>query len=120
MQNRPLLPKSNQIPHISGKGMPLQLQFCCILQPLLGKRGVDWMKVNRTYSMDISLVHQLRSKRNQSAIVCRALKMFLAGEGEFSVGQVPSRELLSSLQGRSDISEQLNAVITAELKKRVD
>ena len=87
------------------------------MQGLLGKRGVDWMKVNRTYSIDVHLVHQLRSKRNQSAIVCRALKLFLAGEGEFSAGEVSSRALLASLQGRSDISEQLNAVITAELKK---
>lgn len=74
------------------------------------------MKVNRTYSIDVSLVHQLRSKRNQSAIVCRALKMFLAGDDEFSAHQVATKTLLASLQGRSDISEQLNAVITAELK----
>jgi len=45
------------------------------------------------------------------------LKMFVAGEGEFSAGEVSSRALLASLQGRSDISEQLNAVITAELTK---
>ena len=75
------------------------------------------MKVNRTYSIDVHLVHQLRSKRNQSAIVCRALKMFLAGEDEYSTSEVATRTLLASLQGRSDISEQLNAVITAELTK---
>ena len=75
------------------------------------------MKVNRTYSIDVHLVHQLRSKRNQSAIVCRALKMFLAGEGEYSAAEVATKTLLASLQGRSDISNQLNAVITAELMK---
>jgi hypothetical protein len=85
------------------------------MQGLLGKRGVDWMKVNRTYSIDVSLVQALRSKRNQSDTVCRALRLYLAGEDEFSVSQVPSRNLLAALSARNDISEQLKAVIIAEL-----
>jgi len=85
------------------------------MQGLLGKRGVDWMKVNRTYSIDVSLVQALRSKRNQSDTVCRALRLYLAGEDELSVSQVPSRNLLAALSARNDISEQLKAVIIAEL-----
>jgi hypothetical protein len=73
------------------------------------------MKVNRTYSIDVSLVQALRSKRNQSDTVCRALRLYLAGEDEFSVSQVPSRNLLAALSARNDISEQLKAVIIAEL-----
>ena len=73
------------------------------------------MKVNRTYSIDVSLVQQLRSKRNQSDTVCRALRLYMTGEGEFSVREVPSRNLLSALSNRTDISEQLKAVIMAEL-----
>lgn len=73
------------------------------------------MKVNRTYSIDISLVQQLRSKRNQSDTVCRALRLYLAGEDEYSVSQVRSRTLLAALSGRHDISQQLKAVILAEL-----
>jgi len=73
------------------------------------------MKVNRTYSIDVSLVQALRSRRNQSDTVCRALRLYLAGEDEFSVSQVPSRNLLAALSARNDISEQLKAVIIAEL-----
>ena len=73
------------------------------------------MKVNRTYSIDASLVQALRSKRNQSDTVCRALRLYLAGEDEYSVAQVPTRNLLAALHGRQDISEQLKAVILAEL-----
>ena len=75
------------------------------------------MKVNRTYSIDVSLIQQLRSKRNQSDTVCRALRLSLAGEDEFSIGEVPTKTLLAAISGRHDISEQLKAVLVAELTK---
>jgi len=75
------------------------------------------MKVNRTYSIDVSLVSALRSKRNQSATVCKALRLYLAGEDEFSAADLPTRRLMAALSARSDISEQLKAVIIAELTK---
>jgi hypothetical protein len=78
------------------------------------------MKVNRTYSIDVSLVTQLRAKRNQSDTVCRALRLYLAGEDEYSVSQVPTRNLLAAIHGRHDISEQLKAVIHAELTKGIE
>jgi len=73
------------------------------------------MKVNRTYSIDMSLVHALKSKRNQSETICRALRLYLAGEDEFSLANVRTRMLLAALQARTDVSNQLKAVITAEL-----
>lgn len=73
------------------------------------------MKVNRTYSIDASLVQQLRSKRNQSDTVCRALRLYLAGEDEFDVTQLSTRRLMAVIHGRDDVTEQLKAVILAEL-----
>ena len=73
------------------------------------------MKVNRTYSIDVSLVQQLRSKRNQSDTVCRALRLYLAGEDEFDVTQLSTRRLMAVIHGRDDVTEQLKAVILAEL-----
>ena len=73
------------------------------------------MKVNRTYSIDVSLVQQLRSKRNQSDTVCRALRLYLAGEDEFDVTQLSTRRLMAVIYGRDDVTEQLKAVILAEL-----
>jgi hypothetical protein len=95
----------------------LQLQLCFIMQELLGKRGVDWMKVNRTYSIDVDLVQALRSKRNQSNTVCRALRLYLAGEDQYDLAQEDSKRMLRYLRHRDDISEQLKAVIVAELAK---
>lgn len=73
------------------------------------------MKVNRTYSIDVSLVHELRSKRNQSDTVCRALRLYLAGDEYSSVAEADSRRLMAALHARNDISEQLKAVLLAEL-----
>jgi hypothetical protein len=87
------------------------------MQELLGKRGVDWMKVNRTYSIDVDLVQALRSKRNQSNTVCRALRLYLAGEDQYDLAQEDSKRMLRYLRHRDDISEQLKAVIVAELAK---
>jgi Na+/phosphate symporter len=75
------------------------------------------MKVNRTYSIDVDLVQALRSKRNQSATVCRALRLYLAGKDQYDLNEEESRRMLMYLRHRDDISEQLKAVIVAELAK---
>ena len=60
------------------------------------------MKVNRTYSMDYDLVIQLAKKSNQSQEVCRAVRKHLNGADEFSLGDIPTMQLLASLQSRYD------------------
>ena len=60
------------------------------------------MKVNRTYSMDYDLVIQLAKKQNQSREVCRAVRKHLNGSDEFSLGDIPTMQLLASLQSRYD------------------
>lgn len=77
------------------------------------------MKVNRTYSIDVNLVTQLRAKRNQSDTVCRALRLYLSGEDQYDLAQEDSRRMLRYLRHREDISEQLKAVILAELASGV-
>jgi len=58
------------------------------------------MKVNRTYSMDQDLVIKLARKTNQSREVCIAVRKHLKGENEFSLADVPTRQLLAALQSR--------------------
>jgi len=58
------------------------------------------MKVNRTYSMDMDLVIQLAKKHNQSREVCAAVRKHLKGQADFSLADVPIRQLLASLQSR--------------------
>jgi hypothetical protein len=73
------------------------------------------VKMNKTFSLDLDLIHQLRSRRNQSDTICRALRLYLGGENEFSLSELRSRQLMAALHARDDISEQLKAVILAEL-----
>ena len=73
------------------------------------------MKVNRTYSIDVDLVQALRSKRNQSNTVGRALRLYLAGEDEFSIGDVPLTELMSAVAARTD-DESLKVLLYGKIK----
>ena len=73
------------------------------------------MKVNRTYSIDVSLVQALRSKRNQSDTVCRALRLYLAGEDEFSIADVPLFQLMAAVAARTD-DESLSVLLYGKIK----
>ena len=73
------------------------------------------MKVNRTYSIDASLVQALRSKRNQSDTVCRALRLYLAGEDEFSIADVPLFQLMAAVAARTD-DESLKVLLYGKIK----
>ena len=60
------------------------------------------MKVNRTYSMDYDLVIKLAKKNNQSREVCKAVRKHLNSSDEFSLADIPTMQLLASLQSRYD------------------
>ncbi len=50
--------------------------------------------------MDYDLVIALAKKSNQSLEVCRALRKHLNGQADFSLADVPTLQLLASLQAR--------------------
>jgi hypothetical protein len=52
--------------------------------------------------MDYDLVIQLAKKQNQSREVCRAVRKHLNGSDDFSLGDIPTLQLLASLQSRYD------------------
>ena len=52
--------------------------------------------------MDYDLVIQLAKKVNQSREVCAAVRKHLNGQDDFSLADVPIRQLLASLQARFD------------------
>jgi len=83
------------------------------------RNEVDWMKVNRTYSIDASLVQALRSKRNQSATVCKALRLYLSGEDEFSISNLPLRQVMAALSSRKDCPDGLKALLHVELTREL-
>jgi hypothetical protein len=80
------------------------------------------MRVNRTFSIPVELVHELRKKHNQSETVTRALRKYLEKQDE---GYVPTileaseEELLQELRlrfGSGDAKSELLITIRAMMK----
>ena len=75
------------------------------------------MRVNRTFSIPVELVHELRKKHNQSETVTRALKKYLDPHPLLEVHDASSRQLMAALTARNDIDETLKALLLQILTK---
>ena len=75
------------------------------------------MRVNRTFSIPVELVHELRKKHNQSETVTRALRKYLDNQGESSVEHASTRQLMAALTARNDIDDTLKALLLQILAK---
>lgn len=58
------------------------------------------MRVNRTFSIPVELVHELKKKHNQSETVTRALKKYLDPTYEHSLNDSTTIMILRELQMR--------------------
>jgi hypothetical protein len=71
------------------------------------------MKVNRTFTMDLSTLELLASKKNKSAIVNRATKQYLEGMDELDVlASIDTRILMINLKNRPEIDDTLKIILT--------
>jgi hypothetical protein len=71
------------------------------------------MKINRTFTMDLSTLELLASKKNKSAIVNRATKQYLEGMDELDVlASIDTRILMINLKNRSDVDDTLKIILT--------
>jgi hypothetical protein len=95
--------------------MPLQLQFRVIMPKMLVTRGVDWMRINRTFSLPVPLVIKMKSLRNQSATVERAVSKYLNEKEEFELGDLPLFQLMSAVAARTD-DESLKVLLYSKIK----
>jgi hypothetical protein len=75
------------------------------------------MRVNRTFSIPVELVHELRKKHNQSETVTRALRKYLEGDHNSSIADVTTRQLMAALLARNDIDETMKALLLQILTK---
>jgi len=75
------------------------------------------MRVNRTFSIPVELVHELRKKHNQSETVTRALRKYLENQGESSIENASTRQLMAALLARNDIDETMKALLLQILTK---
>jgi len=71
------------------------------------------MKMNKTFSLDIELIRQLRSKKwNQSEEVCKALRVHLNPDTEHNLlSQIDTRVLAIQLKNRDDMDKTLRHLI---------
>ena len=73
------------------------------------------MKINRTFTMDLSTIEMLKGKSNKSKIVNLAVRRYLNHEDEFLPADIRSKQLLAILSQRTDISPILLNAIKFEL-----
>ena len=58
------------------------------------------MRINRTFSIPVALVHELRKKHNQSETVTRALRKYLESNESESLADASIRTILFELRLR--------------------
>ena len=75
------------------------------------------MRVNRTFSIPVELVHELKKKHNQSETVTRALRKYLDNQGESSIEIASTRQLMAALLARNDIDDTMKALLLQILTK---
>jgi len=82
------------------------------------------MKMNKTFSLDVDLIHQLRKRRNQSKTICQALRIYLADDQwdrqKAMIEDLPLRTMLRAVMRHPNASKTLKAVIDAEMKQEFD
>jgi hypothetical protein len=72
------------------------------------------MKVNRTFSIELGLVEELRKRSNQSATVCAALRGWFFDHHEI-VSEMSTRRLMAILNNRPDCSRNVKLACIREL-----
>ena len=73
------------------------------------------MKVNKTFSIDYQLIHELKKKRNQSAFVSRAIWASLDVMQKGSIVDATTRQLMAALHGRDDCDPFMKRVLLQQL-----
>ena len=78
------------------------------------------MRINRTFSIPIELVQELKKKHNQSETVTRALRKYLDSDhNSDTISQATTHQLMAVLTNRNDVDEGLKALLLQVLSKRL-
>ena len=75
------------------------------------------MRINRTFSIPIELVQELKKKHNQSETVTRALRKYLDPDQEIYAADFDTRTLCIALRAKEDIDDTLKALLLQILTK---
>jgi hypothetical protein len=78
------------------------------------------MKINRTFCLDVGVVHELKKKSNQSFLVNKLLKQHLFGDYEYPrINECSTLQVAKALRNRVD-DETLKAVLNAFISSNLD
>ena len=69
------------------------------------------MKINRTFSIPVSTAMKLKTVRNQSALVGRAIEKYLNDQEDYSPSDLPTRQIMLVLRLREDCPESIRVLI---------
>lgn len=79
------------------------------------------MRINRTFSIPIDLVHDLKKKHNQSETVTRALRKYLDKDEGIDITDATDDELIQELRlrfglmdAKSELLNTIRAMITVK------
>jgi len=72
------------------------------------------MRMTKTFSLNIKTIIKLKACHNQSATVEKAVLKYLNEKDEFSIADIPDRQLLAALHARS-LDPVLDAAILNQL-----
>ena len=75
------------------------------------------MKVNRCYTMELRTLELLARKKNKSLIVNLAVRQYMKDEWDFSLADIPTRNVLAGLTSRDDVPEHILLLIKLHLSK---
>jgi len=73
------------------------------------------MNINRTFSLPVATAIKLKTERNQSRTVTKAVNKYLADREEFSLQDVPLFQLMSAVAARTD-DESLKVLLYNKIK----
>jgi len=75
------------------------------------------MRINRTFSIPIELVQELKKKHNQSETVTRALRKYLDPHEQSYASDFDTRTLCIALKAKDDIDDSLKQLLLQILSK---
>lgn len=81
---------------------------------MVDMQGVFPMRMTKTFSLDVKTIIKLKAQRNQSATVEKAVNKYLAEKDDFSLADIPTRQLIAALLHRTD-----DVVLSAALKNQL-
>lgn len=69
------------------------------------------MKIARTFTIDYHLYQELRKKPNQSRIVERSIRRYLNAGEDYSISEIPTKQLMAALSVRPDCNDEIRVLL---------